>query len=129
MTYHTISGPQVCSIPAHFVFINLESAVLDPHIGYEAFRADYKNKLDLQDHIDKLLEKLCQHYNEFYAATTQPHPPQERLHAGTLQSPVKCDWLAHYRSIQISLSKLDDFLCLRQEPFEGCDPVKWWAAH
>jgi len=129
MTHHTISGPQVHSIPAHFVFIKLKSAVLDSRIGYEAFRADYKNKLDLQDHIDKSLEKLHQHYNEFYAATTQPHPPQKHLCAGTLQSPIKRDWLACYRSTQISLSKLDDFLCLCQEPFEGCDPVKWWAAH
>lgn len=114
--------------PAHFVFINPESAALDPCIGYEAFRANYKNEPDLQVHIDESLEKLRQHYNRFYVPTLQPHPPREHLRAGTLQSPVKCDWLARYRSTQISLSELDNFLRLRQESFEGCDSIKWWAA-
>lgn len=111
-------------------FAHLESKVLDPRIGYKAFRADYADEPDLQDHVDESLEKLRQHYNRFYATTptNQPRPLQEHPGIKNRQSPVKRNWMACYNTTQPSLSELDGFLSLHQEPFEGCDPIKWWAA-
>ena len=120
------------------IFAHLESKVLDPRIGYEALRADYHDEPDLQIHVDESLEKLRQHYDRFYAPHTMtlapshhhdhPHPLRKHLHITAQQSPVKRDWTACYCTTQLSLSELDDYLRLCQEPFGGCDPIKWWAA-
>jgi hypothetical protein len=40
--------------------------VLDPRIGFAAFRADCDNDSDLLAHVDETLEKLWQHYKDHY---------------------------------------------------------------
>ena len=106
--------------------INSFLAVLDPCIGYSAFRADCADEPELQFHIDDSLTDLRAYYNMWYAPrSSSGRPSTTRPHINKLG---KINFLARYDTSSASLNELDDFLRLPKERWSKCDPILWWAA-
>jgi hypothetical protein len=105
--------------------------VLDPRIGFSAFRGDSDDDPELQEHIDKSLDLLRAHYSTKYAATA-PNASEAALPAASsaTQSPRKYDFTARYKksSTFAPARELDEFLRLPSVAWEGCDPIQWWSA-
>jgi hypothetical protein len=103
--------------------------VLDPRIGFAAFRADCDNDSDLLTHVDETLEKLRQHYKDYYELKPHSRVPFEQPPSAVpvRRSPRKHDFTARYKTTQVSKNELEDYLCLRQEDWDICDPIQWWA--
>lgn len=98
--------------------------VLDPRIGYSAFRADCDDDRDLQQHVDDSLADLQAYYNIWYAPTTSNEAPSR----SQSNRPGKFDFLARYDTSSALFNEFEDFLRLPKERWNGCDPILWWGA-
>lgn len=107
---------------------SVSTAVLDPRIGFAAFRADCSNDPDLLAHVDETLEKLRQHYTDYYEQKPSPQIPLQQSSIPVRRSPRKHDFTARYKTAQLSKNELEDYLHLRQEDWDICNPIQWWAA-
>ena len=88
-------------------------------------------------HINTSLEAMHDHFNIYYvneleSDLSRPNVTQSRsssTHSAIDGSPQKVDFFARYHSdIAITVDEFDEFLKTRCEPFNSCDPIKWWAA-
>ncbi|KIK76513.1 hypothetical protein PAXRUDRAFT_18158 [Paxillus rubicundulus Ve08.2h10] len=112
------------------------AAILDPHINYTAIWNEASDDADQQDHLRRCLDRLHAHFKlgyvllETQAVSLPPPTPGPIMIPRLSESPWKDFALQMKWSLNKSpSSELDEYLRMPQEPWEGCDPVTWWAAH
>src|SRR4051794_8269887 len=113
-----------------FTLMILYAIVLDPHIGYSQFHADYNDDLEIQDHIDESLSKIHKYYLANY--TRQSPGPAAVLGESSVDlsvqrgTPAKKDFTAQYKQTVCysPIQKLEEFLLLPNVNWDSCDPIQ-----
>jgi hypothetical protein len=86
--------------------------------------------------INVAKDALRAYYDDNYlvpGASTSNPPSTPRPSSSSRRlpdfSPQKFDFTARYQiEVIVVTDKLEEFLKLRRERFDTCDPIKWWAA-
>ena len=112
---------------------------LDPHISYQALKAEYDDDIELSVYLDTLKLDLQDYFNTYYASspTTQPThvvplvvPITDTSSSGSHHvhgSPQK-NFVLHFQCCQcVVIDELEQFWALPQDDFDTCNPIHWWC--
>src|SRR5882724_9349711 len=119
--------------------------VLDPHIYYQALKAEYDDDIELSIYLDTLKSDLQDYFNTYYASSpiTQPShavlsevPVTDTSSSGSCHvhgshrahgSPQK-NFVSHFQHHQhVVIDELEQFWALPQDDFDTCNPIHWWC--
>ncbi|KAG6804804.1 hypothetical protein H0H92_002299, partial [Tricholoma furcatifolium] len=101
---------------------------LDPRIMYEGLKEEYSNDIGLLGYLEDAKRKLTDYYQLYYANFEN----QARSHTNTAglssqASSARFSFTSRYqKKTRQVVNELEDFFKLSSEPFEECDPLKWW---
>jgi hypothetical protein len=104
---------------------------LDPRISLDGLLQDCAGDEDAIEHIEFSKNELKDYLDTFYASSTtppSPNPPLSRIIVDSSGSPQKVDFMARYQRSYHAVDELAEYLRQPPEPFNICNPVKWWAA-